>query len=440
MSIDTTADAPVFVSGRRQLLRDDPSTGDFAVHRSVFTDPAVFESERELIFNRCWLYAGHVSEVPDVGDFVTRTLLGRPVILARDRHGELRVFFNTCRHRGALVCREAKGNDTMFTCFYHKWQYRNSGELLGVPGKATFPDSFDVGDFGLVSPAKVEVFRDFVFVSFSADTPPLLDYLAGAADFIERVADQGLGGEMEIVDGAHMYSMRCNWKLVVENSIDGYHGFPVHATYFQFIGSQGVDLSVGLDGVARDLGNGHACLDYLAPFGRTVAKTTAPMSDRAKELIEAKRKLADEVLGEERAHLVADRSKNIFVYPNLLIIDAASLQVRVLEPVRTDYTDVNSWLLAPKGEDRELRRQRIEGYQEFLGPGGLATPDDCEALETCQLGFESVREVEWNLVNKGYGTGGPDAVDNEVQIRAFWRQWHTQMTRSTIASNGGVSR
>ncbi|MDO8363952.1 MAG: aromatic ring-hydroxylating dioxygenase subunit alpha [Actinomycetota bacterium] len=409
------------------MVHDVPETGEFMVHRSAFTDGAVLERERRNILSRCWVYVGHASEIPNVGDYRTRSVVGRQVIFCRDRNDEVRVLLNTCRHRGALVCREPQGNDTTFTCFYHKWQYRNSGELIGVPGKISFPESFTLADNGLASASQVETYRDFVFASFDSSAPPLVEYLAGAADFIDRIADQGFRDGMEIVDGAHLYSMRCNWKLVVENSIDGYHGFPVHSTYFQYIGSRGVDLSVGLDGVPRDLGNGHACLDYLAPFARTVARTTAPMSDRAKQLITDIRAEADAALGEERAALVADRSKNIFVYPNLLIIDAASLQIRVLDPVATDYTNISAWLLAPRGEDRELRQIRSDSYQEFLGPGGFATPDDCEALETCQIGYQNIAEVEWNLVNKGYGVDAPEAVDNETQIRAFWRQWDSDM-------------
>jgi p-cumate 2,3-dioxygenase alpha subunit len=164
------------------------------------------------------------------------------------------------------------------------------------------------------------------------------------------------------------------------------------------------------------------------------------MSDRAKGLIGDIKEQAVAALGVERAELVANRSKNIFVYPNLLIIDAASLQVRVLDPVATDYTNINAWLLAPKGEDRELRQIRSDSYQEFLGPGGFATPDDCEALETCQAGYQTLREVEWNHVNKGYGVDGPPAVDNEDQIRGFWRQWHRQLSREHAGIGEGEPR
>lgn len=83
------------------LVVDDQERGLFLVHRSVFTDPGVLALERERIFDRCWLYAGHESEIPEVGDFVTRRVAGRPIIVTRGRDGKVRVLLNTCTHRGA---------------------------------------------------------------------------------------------------------------------------------------------------------------------------------------------------------------------------------------------------------------------------------------------------------------------------------------------------
>ena len=93
----------------RHVLQD-PARREFRVHRSAMVDPAVLEQEMRRIFDVCWIYAGHESEVRSPGDFVTRTLCGRPVILCRDSAGSTRVFLNVCRHRGAQVCRERSGN------------------------------------------------------------------------------------------------------------------------------------------------------------------------------------------------------------------------------------------------------------------------------------------------------------------------------------------
>src|SRR5690606_8901029 len=94
--------------------QDPPS---FRVNRRAFVSAEILEAEQRQIFDRTWLYVGHASEVPDAGDFVTRDVGGRPMIMNRGRDGALRVFFNTCRHRGAEVCRNARGTARYFTCF-----------------------------------------------------------------------------------------------------------------------------------------------------------------------------------------------------------------------------------------------------------------------------------------------------------------------------------
>ena len=92
------------------MIIDDRDAGLFRVNRRAFTDPAILTAERERIFERCWIYAGHESEVPNPGDFRSRRVAGRPIILARGDDGQVRVLLNTCTHRGALVCREQTGS------------------------------------------------------------------------------------------------------------------------------------------------------------------------------------------------------------------------------------------------------------------------------------------------------------------------------------------
>src|SRR5947207_14402651 len=92
-----------------ELIIDDRERGIFRVNRRAFTDPAILEQERREVFDRSWLYAGHESEIAEPGDFVTRKIGGRPVILVRDAAGTPRALLNTCPHRGNIVCREPAG-------------------------------------------------------------------------------------------------------------------------------------------------------------------------------------------------------------------------------------------------------------------------------------------------------------------------------------------
>ena len=91
----------------------------------------IYRLEAERVFGRCWIYVGHGSEIPRPGDFRTRTVAGRPVVFSRTDAGEVRCLFNTCRHRGAVVCRERSGNAKRFNCLYHGWRYDNAGNLTG---------------------------------------------------------------------------------------------------------------------------------------------------------------------------------------------------------------------------------------------------------------------------------------------------------------------
>ena len=125
------------------LVLDNREDGLFRVHRSAFTDPQIMALEQRRVFEQCWLYAGHTSEIPQPGDFRARRVAGRPVILVRGSDGVVRVLLNTCTHRGAQVCRESCGNAKTFQCFYHAWTFDNQGRLIGVPGDEAYSAAFD---------------------------------------------------------------------------------------------------------------------------------------------------------------------------------------------------------------------------------------------------------------------------------------------------------
>ena len=111
----------------KDLIVDDGERGIFRYHRSTMTSPRILELERERIFDRCWLYLGHESEVEAPGDFRRRTVAGRPLFFARSLDGQVRVFLNTCPHRGALICRQDEGNAKIFQCFYHSVDVQHAG-------------------------------------------------------------------------------------------------------------------------------------------------------------------------------------------------------------------------------------------------------------------------------------------------------------------------
>ncbi|MGZ3307736.1 MAG: aromatic ring-hydroxylating oxygenase subunit alpha, partial [Xanthobacteraceae bacterium] len=117
----------------RSYIVDDREKKRFLLDREVLVSEDVLRTETARIFGRCWIYVGHSSELKKPGDFRSRKVAGRPMIFCRDQAGTFHCLFNTCRHRGAIVCTEREGNRRRFQCIYHGWTYGNDGRLVGVP-------------------------------------------------------------------------------------------------------------------------------------------------------------------------------------------------------------------------------------------------------------------------------------------------------------------
>ena len=383
-------------------MLEDQLNSEFLVHRSAFTEKEILELEKKEIFNKCWLFIGHESEIPKNGDFIRRKVGGRNLLFTRGSDGEVRVLYNSCSHRGALVCRENKGNSKVFRCFYHAWSFNNKGELVGLPGRDGFPESFNCnGSKNLKEVTRVESYREFVFVNFDDQAISLEEYLGNAKEYLDLVADQSELG-MEVLEDPQQYSVRANWKLLAENSVDSYHGMPTHKTYFDIVATRGGELSKDdLQGIGRDLGNGHGVVEYTAPWGRPVGRWIPAWGEDGKKEIEEITQKLEKRFGKERAERITRKNRNLLIFPNLVINDIMAVTIRTFYPIEPGYMEVTGYALAPKGENEQFRSRRNDNFLEFLGPGGFATPDDNEALELCQEGFENMQEVEWNDISKG---------------------------------------
>ena len=278
----------------RSYIIDDREKKTFLLDREVLVSGDVLNQEMSRVFGRCWIYVGHASELKKPGDFRSRRVAGRPVIFCRDQKGEIHCLFNTCRHRGAIVCTEREGNRRRFQCIYHGWTYGNDGALVGVPGSDAYAESFDKAKFGLRSPARFEDYRGFWFMNLDPEAPPLHDYLAGAKDYIDLVIDQSPSGQMEIIAGVQEYDVAANWKLMVENSVDDYHLPSTHSTWLNFMANSGVKieppkeegLMLPTRGKAVELGNGHFTTDNVNFRGRPVAKWIPLYGEAAKAEID----------------------------------------------------------------------------------------------------------------------------------------------------------
>ena len=415
-----------------ELIREDRSAGVFRVHRSVFGSTEIAALEQKNIFQRCWLYIGHDSEIPNAADFRRRTVAGQPLFWVRGGDARVRVFYNSCTHWGANVCRLDEGNAELFQCFYHAWTFNNQGDLVSVPDEAGYGSGFRKQAMGLVSPPRVDNYRGLYFVSFNREVEDLASYLAEAKDYIDLILDQSEEG-WRVVPGTQKYGVRANWKMFSLNSLDNYHVRPLHSTFFKYTESLGTgDPPVppptefpGAQGRALSLRNGHG-VDVFQSLtrARPIAHWHPILGADAKEEISSRRARLVKKFGEERAYLMCNTNRLMLIYPNFALHDIAGVSLRYFEPAGADAMDVTVQTLAPRGESAELLNRRLENFLSFLGPGGFAHPDDIEAMESAQVGFRA-NGPEWIDASRGMQRDGT-ALD-EIHVRAFWRQWHAHI-------------
>jgi choline monooxygenase len=186
-----------------------------------------YDLERDAIFARTWQLVGRTTDLARPGDFVPTTILNEPIVLVRDLSGRLRGFFNVCRHRAGQVAL-SRGNRRSLQCQYHGWTYGLDGALRTAP-EMDEAEGFDKADFGL-EPVRVEEWGPFVFAALSADVPPLAEVMGDIPGEIERAGYDM--ATMTLVERRD-YVVEANWKVYVENYLEGYHIPIAHPALFK---------------------------------------------------------------------------------------------------------------------------------------------------------------------------------------------------------------
>ena len=416
-------------AGHAALVQDE------RVHSSIYTDPAIFADEMANIFERCWIFVGHDSEIPNPGDFRTRKIGKQPVLFVRGRDGVARVLMNRCTHRGVQLCIEDRGNASRFTCPYHAWTFLNTGDLIGVPYPERYENGVEKAEFGLRPVPRVAEYRGFTFASLSADGPSLDDYLGPLVKAeIDIAVDLSPVGRISVSAGTHKFGYDGNWKLQAENSVDAYHLNFLHQSFLQITQNRaGVDgRGMGTSGspaLIRSLGNGHVSWD-TSPMGMELQFIG---SDGSKDDWRENYKAAlIERHGIERARFLWARSApHVLIFPNLVLI---SSQIRVIQPIAADRTEVFLMPSLLEGVPDELNQQRLRGHEAFYGPAGGGATDDMEIFERQMSGFRATVDP-WIYMGRGVGMeqARPDGsvegqITDELGSRAFLRQWKAMMT------------
>ncbi|MEO8190219.1 MAG: aromatic ring-hydroxylating dioxygenase subunit alpha [Acidobacteriota bacterium] len=257
---------------------DRPLAEAWTIPGSWYVDERIERLEREAVFGRSWQVIGRSDQVAGPGDFVTAEFAGEPIVAVRGNDGVLRAFFNVCRHHAAAVETRPEGKTHLLRCPYHGWTYSLQGELKGTPDFQGVCD-FDKAKNGLVPVAAGE-WEGFVFVRLSSDGPSLAGFLGPLVDQFRPMNLSGL----HFVERRH-YAFDCNWKVFVDNYLDGGYHVP--------------HLHKGLDSVL-DYGN------YRIENGERFCLQSSPV-------------VRDGAEAETGAVRTGDRALYYWIYPNFMV-------------------------------------------------------------------------------------------------------------------------
>jgi phenylpropionate dioxygenase-like ring-hydroxylating dioxygenase large terminal subunit len=210
----------------------------WTLEQPFYTDDKIFELEWQTIWSRYWLFAGTTAEIPKPGDFFTYQAHRDSIIIIRGDKGEVFAHYNSCRHRGSLVCLKERGNSPKLMCPYHQWVYNKDGSLFK---SRLMPEDFDRASHGL-QPVRVEVVSGLIFISL-ADNPP--GFARVSQDFKPFLDPYKV--DKAKVAYRKSYELRTNWKLIAENFRECYHCGIAHPEYCSVV--VGANLTESADQV-----------------------------------------------------------------------------------------------------------------------------------------------------------------------------------------------
>ena len=404
---------------------------DDRVHTALYRDPSIFEAEMDRIFSNTWVWVAHASELPGPNTYKAAHVGRQPVIVTRDREGQVHVLLNRCRHRAASVCEHKAGKTNVFVCPYHGWSYNTDGTLRAVPRPEGYAANFDKRDYPLRS-LRVEEYQGLIFASFKTDIEPLADFLGPAKTWIDLFMKQGAGFGVK-AGGQHRFRFPGNWKIQLENTTDAYHFPIVHRTFLTSLDDETGELFdvLGQGGWLEDLGNGHSVMVMIPSLIDLEANLEAPIPERFQALAAELAQDHSDADVRRIVRAVGGGGFNLNLFPNL----ACSMAFfRVLRPIAVDETEITHIAITMDGGPEAANRVRLRLHEHFQGPMGFGSPDDAEGWERVQRGSAAGGDT-WIMLNRGLEPlRGHTAGDNvgdvsaETGMRAAYQMWKRMMT------------
>jgi 3-phenylpropionate/trans-cinnamate dioxygenase alpha subunit len=399
------------------------------IDRTIFSDPTVYAQEMRRVFATSWLFLAHEDQLRKAGDFFTTYMGEDPVIVTRGRDGVLRAFLNSCRHRGARVCRADFGSTKNFTCTYHGWAYDTAGKLVNVPNRAGYPAEFDTADWGLLEVAQLSSYRGLIFGTWNPTAPPLTEALGQMTWYMDAMLDRDPDGTV-VVGGVHKWVLEGNWKLAAEQfATDWYHVNMSHASALMVLAPNGKgpkDEIVHRTGRQYLDPNGHGAGFPVHPRNRFDDQTVHKWYDYDR---------LRERLGDARVEGPLTNG-HATVFPNFSYLPVNG-SIRVWHPKGPDRMEVWAWTIVDASMPEEVREaQRLYNLRTF-GPSGIFEQDDGEnwsEVQAVSRGFMT-RSQPLNY-QMGMGSekddgrypGTTSELYSDAAGRAFYRRWRALMS------------
>ena len=427
-------------------LHMHPLVQDDRVHRDLYTDEALFAQEQQRFFGRAWLFAGHGSQMPQVGDFITVSLSGQPVLLLRDVQGDIQAFFNRCAHKGSQLYSQAQGHvGKMLRCPYHAWSYRLDGQALARPLKdgyvGTGLDASPNGQ-GLTRLPGVQVYREFVFVRLSPEGLDFDTYFGDALRAIDNMVERSPVGRLEVAGGVLRNTMACNWKMYLENINDSVHPVSAHESASSVARQMwqqqpsGAPMPMAMEQILP-FANGYDFFDQMGarihPQGHSLLGVNFSIHSAYAVLPEYQAAL-EAAWGVERTQEVLQRSpQNAVLYPSIAL-KGSPLSMRVIRPLAVDRTLVEAWSFRAVGAPDVLLERAMTYNRLVFSPMSVVAHDDVHLFESIQQGLQAQGQP-WVSLHRNHqaGESAHTSADtnsaNEWLMRNQYRAWAQAMAQ-----------
>ena len=418
---------------------------DTEVHKDCYIDEEIFDLEMAHLFANTWVYVGHASQVPKVGDFYTTTVGTQPVVMVRHTDQSVRVLYNRCPHKGVQMAPDGCGNTgKFFRCPYHAWTFRTDGKLLSIPLKKGYDNTgleSCEASHGMVPVGAVQVYRDFVFCRLNPEGVGFDEFFGDSLSTLDNMVDRSPEGKLEVAGGVMRYMHHCNWKMLVDNQTDTCHPMVAHES------SAGTAVKVWNDappGTPKPM-----AVELFAPF-MSPYEFFENMGIRVWDNGHGHTGVSDSIhadysavpgymeqmvaaYGEERAKaILGDVRHNTVYFPNIMVKGPIQT-LRVFKPIAADKTLVESWTFRLVGAP-DLLLERTLMYNRLINaPTSVVGHDDLEMYERAQTALHS-RGSQWINVARLYDPSEVNQTNvvtngtNEMQMRSQMRAWVKFMT------------